>query len=89
MSVQVPTSKQFPYWVAAMAFSAAAACGLGWINAERECAERESQLLKQVRQAYLDCEEEKRRARISLDSFILEQSKRYADLMRETSKRKR
>ena len=89
MSVQVPTSKQFPYWVAAMAFSAAAACGLGWIQAERQCAERESDLLKQVRQAYADCEAEKRAARMALDSFILLQSQRYADLIRETSKKKR
>lgn len=93
LKLNIPDSKTLPYWLAFLAFSAAAFAFGGWINAEQRCAEREREVIQQSRAeieaAIKACEKDKQEALRELRSFIKESSDRYATLARETNRRKK
>ena len=88
----LPNSKTLPYWISAIAFSSAGYAFYGWVQAERLCAERESQIQAQARaqinEVIRDCELQKRHAQERLEEFIVESSKKYTDLARQVYKRR-
>ena len=90
---QIPNSKTFPYWVAAAAFACAGYAFFGWVDTERRCAERESEIMAQTRvqiqEVVRDCEEQKKEAQRRLEAFVLESSKRYTDLARQVYNRRK
>jgi len=93
LKYQIPNSKTLPYWIAAIAFSAAAFAFGGWINAEQNCAEREREIIQQSR-AEIDaaikaCELDKQEALRELRAFIKESADKYTALAREVNKSKR
>lgn len=90
---EIPNSKTLPYWIAALAFSAAAYAFVGWISAERNCAEREREIILQSR-AEIDaaikaCERDKQEALRELRAFIKESADKYTALAREVNRTKR
>lgn len=84
LKFNLPDSKTLPYWLAAIAFSAAAFAFYGWIEAERNCAEREREIIRQSRseiQAIITaCEADKQEALRELRAFMKESSEKYAAL---------
>ncbi len=92
INLQMPNKQTLPYWICAIAFSAAGYAFWGWNQSEQRCAARESEIqaqtLAQIRAVVADCEEQKKEAQRRLEEFILESSKKYTDLARQVYKRK-
>lgn len=81
-----PNKQNLPYWIAAVAFSAAGFAFMELLNSERECAKREAEIQlyyrQQMREVIAECEAEKTKAMNELRQFMMESEAKYNKLKR-------